>query len=160
MSDAAARAAQLKETLQLQPHVEGGHYRRIHPPKAGGDGASARHALSAIHYLLEAGEFSHWHRVDAEEAWHFVEGEPLELLIYHAANKRLERCCLGPLAPGVETLAVVPAGAWQAARPLGRYTLVTCLVAPAFEYEGFEILSEDATLAGHLAGLAPEIPLS
>ncbi|WP_243050565.1 cupin domain-containing protein [Dyella sp. RRB7] len=159
MSDAVARARELKETLQLQPHVEGGHYRRIYPPKGTCDGTGARHALSAIHYLLEAGEVGFWHRVDAEEAWHFVEGEPLELLIYHAASKSLERCCLGPLAPGVAPMVVVPAGAWQAARPLGRYALVTCLVAPAFEYEGFEMLAEDAPLAGHLAGLAPEIAL-
>ena len=54
-------------------------------------------------------------------------------------------------------MVVVPAGAWQAARPLGRYALATCLVAPAFEYNGFEMLEEDAPLAGHLAGLAPEI---
>ncbi len=157
MIDPAARASELRETLQLQPHVEGGHYRRIHPPKGTSDGAGERHALSAIHYLLEAGESSYWHRVDAEEAWHFVEGEPLELLIYNSANKSLERCTLGPLTPGASSMVVVPAGAWQAARPLGRYALATCLVAPAFEYNGFEMLAEDAPLAGHLAGLAPEI---
>jgi uncharacterized protein len=157
MSEAAARIFELKEMLELQPHVEGGHYRRIYPSKGASDGGGARHALSAIHYLLEAGEVSNWHRVDAEEAWHFIEGEPLELLIYDSVRNSLERCCLGPLAPGVKTVAVVPAGAWQAARPLGSYALMTCLVAPAFEYDGFEMLSEDAPLAGHLAGLAPEI---
>ncbi|MHA6206127.1 cupin domain-containing protein [Dyella soli] len=155
MSDADTRIDELREALQLQPHVEGGHYRRIYPPK--GSGAGARHALSAIQYLLRAGEFSNWHRVDAEEAWHFVEGEPLELLIYDSARNSLERCCLGPLASGGKAMAVVPARAWQAARPLGRYALVTCLVAPAFEYDGFEMLAEDDPLAGHLAGLAPEI---
>lgn len=159
MSEATGRARELRETLQLQPHVEGGHYRRIHPPKSADDGAGERHALSAIHYLLEAGEVGRWHRVNAEEAWHFVEGDPLELLIYNSANKSLERCSLGPLAPGVSSMVVVPAGAWQAARPLGRYALMTCLVAPAFQYDGFEMLAEDAPLAGHLAGLAPEIGL-
>ncbi|WP_243042141.1 cupin domain-containing protein [Dyella sedimenti] len=155
MSDAAARIAELKTLLQLQPHVEGGYYHRFHPSlKAAGGG---RPAMSAIHYLLQAGEFSHWHRVDAEEAWHFVEGEPLELLIYDPGNKRLERRCLGPLAEGRTPVAVVPAGAWQAARPLGRYALATCLVAPGFEYDRFELLAEDDPLAGHLAGLAPEI---
>jgi predicted cupin superfamily sugar epimerase len=155
MSDIAARIEELKASLQLQPHVEGGHYRRFHPPK--GDGAEARHAMSAIHYLLEAGQFSSWHRVDAEEAWHFVEGEPLELLIYHPKRKLLERCCLGVLGADVKPMAVVPAGAWQAARPLGRYALMTCVVAPAFEYDGFELLAEGDPLAGHLAGLVPEI---
>ncbi|RDI97303.1 cupin domain-containing protein [Dyella solisilvae] len=151
------RIEELKSLLQLQPHVEGGHYHRFHPPKASGDGIGARHALSAIHYLIEAGTVSSWHRVDAEEAWHFVEGDPLELLIYNPVSNSLERCCLGPLAPDVRSMVVVPAGAWQAARPLGRYALMTCLVAPGFEYEGFELMAEDDPLAGHLSGLAPEI---
>ncbi|WP_236585573.1 cupin domain-containing protein [Dyella sp. EPa41] len=157
MSDAAARVVELKDALQLQPHVEGGYYRRFHPPKGTDGDNHVRHAMSAIHYLLEQGQFSSWHRVDAEEAWHFVEGEPLELLVYNPVSNRLERHCLGPLSGDHRTVAVVPAGAWQAARPLGHYALVTCLVAPGFEYEGFELLAESDPLAGHLAGLAPEI---
>ncbi len=157
MSDAAARIEELKSLLQLQPHVEGGHYRRLYPAPSTSVGPAKRHALSAIHYLLKAGEFSSWHRVDAEEAWHFVEGEPLELLIYNSHSNRLERCCLGPAGAGAQPMAVVPAGAWQAARPLGNYALVTCLVAPAFEYDGFELMAEHDPLASHLAGLVPEI---
>lgn len=155
MSD-AVRIEEIKASLQLQPHVEGGHYHRFHPPK-GADNAGARHAMSAIHYLLEAGQCSSWHRVDAEEAWHFVEGAPLELCIYHPVSRRLERCCLGPLRDGAQPMAVVPAGAWQAARPLGVYALATCVVAPGFEYDGFELLRREDPLAAHLAGLVPEI---
>lgn len=156
MNDAAARIEELKTSLQLQPHVEGGHYHRFHPPK-GAEHIGARHAMTAIHYLLEAGECSSWHRVDAEEAWHFVEGEPLELLVYNPVTNRLDRCALGPLGNGMQAVSVVPAGAWQAARPLGAYALATCLVAPGFEYEGFELLAQDDPLATHLAGLVPEI---
>ncbi|WP_109125313.1 cupin domain-containing protein [Dyella sp. C11] len=156
MSDAAARIEELKSSLELQPHVEGGHYHRFHPPR-GVDNVGVRHAMSAIHYLLETGQCSSWHRVDAEEVWHFVEGDPLELLIYHPVTKRLDRCALGPLGNGTHPVAVVPAGAWQAARPLGAYALATCVVAPGFEYEGFELLSQDDPLAAHLSGLAPEI---
>nr|WP_233171821.1 cupin domain-containing protein [Dyella sp. ASV21] len=147
----------MKTLLKLQPHVEGGHYHRFYPPPSAAAGDGRRPALSAIHYLLEAGRCSSWHRVDAEEVWHFVEGEPLELLIYDSARKSLERCRLGPIAPGTKSMVVVPAGAWQAACPLGRYALMTCLVAPSFEYDGFELLAENDPLAGHLKGLAPEI---
>jgi uncharacterized protein len=156
MSDAAARIEELKTSLRLQPHVEGGHYRRFHPPK-GADDAGVRHAMSAIHYLLERGQCSSWHRVDAEEAWHFVEGEPLELLIYNPVTQWLDRFTLGPLMGYAQAVAVVPAGLWQAARPLGAYALATCVVAPGFEYEGFELLKQDDPLAAHLAGLVPEI---
>jgi uncharacterized protein len=33
----------------------------------------------------------------------------------------------------------VPAGFWQAARPLGEWTLAGCTVAPGFQFEGFEL---------------------
>ena len=148
------RAAALIERLALAPHVEGGHFRRIHTAAAP---AGVRPALSAIHFLLAAGERSSWHRVDAEEAWHFVEGDPLELLVYHPDSDRLERLRLGPLGePGsdVQPIRVVPAGAWQTSRPLGAYALCTCLVAPAFEFAGFTLLDDDA-LAARLRELAP-----
>jgi predicted cupin superfamily sugar epimerase len=141
----------------LVPHVEGGHYRRIHTSAAP---AGTRPALSAIHFLLRAGESSAWHRVDADEAWHFVEGEALELLIYQPDDDQLRRCRLGPLAEAPNDasapIQVVPAGAWQAARSLGAYTLCTCLVAPAFDFAGFRLL-DDAALAARLRALVPEL---
>ena len=156
MSNIPTRIEELKASLQLQSHVEGGHYHRFYPPDGVGN-PGVRRAMSAIHYLLEAGQCSSWHRVDAEEAWHFVEGEPLELVIYHPVTHRLDRCTLGPLLGDTQAMTVVPAGAWQAARPLGRYALATCIVAPGFEYEGFELLAEEDPLAAHLAGLVPDI---
>jgi predicted cupin superfamily sugar epimerase len=149
-----SRAAGLIERLALAPHMEGGHFRRIHTAKAL---PGQRPALSVIHFLLAAGERSSWHRVDAEEAWHFVEGEPLELLVYHPDSDRLERLRLGPLgesAGDIQPIRVVPAGAWQTSRPLGAYALCTCLVAPAFEFAGFTLLDDDA-LAARLRELAP-----
>lgn len=150
------RAAQLIGQLALGPHVEGGHFRRIHTAAAS---AGERPPLSAIQFLLAAGEQSAWHRVDAHEAWHFVEGDSLELLVYHPAQDRLECLWLGPLGHehGVAgPLHVVPAGAWQAARTLDDYTLCTCLVAPAFEFTGFTLL-DDPALAARLGELAPQI---
>ncbi|WP_049621599.1 cupin domain-containing protein [Frateuria defendens] len=153
-----ARAEALIRRLDLQPHPEGGHYRRIHPlPQP-----AQRGALSAIHFLLPAGEVSAWHRVDAEEVWHYVEGDPLELLIYRPELGTLRRLRLGPLPERGEAqslLGMVPAGAWQAARPLGAYTLCSCLVAPAFEFAGFSLV-EDAALARRLAALAPDFPVA
>lgn len=149
-----SRVAVLIERLALAPHMEGGHFRRIHAAVAP---AGLHPALSAIHFLLAAGERSNWHRVDAEEAWHFVEGDSLELLVYHADTDRLERLWLGPLGESgsdVLPMRVVPAGAWQTARPLGAYALCTCLVAPAFEFAGFTLLDDDA-LAARLRELAP-----
>ena len=54
--------------------------------------------------------------------------------------------------------AVVPAGAWQAARPLGELSLVACDVGPGFEFADFALLAdlpdESARLVERFAALA------
>lgn len=122
-------------TLGMQPHPEGGWYAETFRD---GDG-SDRGASTAIYYLLQAGEKSHWHRVrDAAEVWHYYAGDPLLLKI--SDGKTVEEIRLGmDLASGERPQAVVPADVWQAAEPLGAYTLVGCTVAPGFEFASFEM---------------------
>jgi predicted cupin superfamily sugar epimerase len=144
------RARELITTLQLQPHPEGGFYRRTFTSTC--CDAAGRPSSSAILFLLPGGAVSRWHRVDADELWHYHEGDALELLIA-ATPERLRREILGPI-PGAMAAAAeaslpqraVPAHAWQAARCLGDYTLVGCTVAPAFEFAGFELLGGNAAL--------------
>ena len=47
------------------------------------------------------------------------------------------------LSAGSVMQAVVPAGAWQTARPLGDWSLVGCIVTPAFEFAGWELAPRD-----------------
>jgi len=118
--------------LGLTPHPEGGFYAETFRPAAPGGG---RGASTAIYYLLREGEVSAWHRVrDADEVWHHYLGASLELRIAG------ETVRLGSdLAAGERPQAVVPAGAWQTARPLGGWALVGCTVAPAFQFSSFEM---------------------
>lgn len=123
--------------LGLQPHPEGGWYAetwRAEPVVGGG-----RPAGSAIHFLLDAGERSAWHRVDATEIWHHYAGAPLELLIAEPGEAPRAVRLGDDLTTGELPQVVVPAGAWQAARTLGSWTLVGCTVSPAFEFEGFDL---------------------
>jgi len=132
LSDPGADAASVIRALALQPHPEGGHYRETwrDTPADGGRGAG-----TAILFLLASGQRSHWHRVDAAEMWLWQAGAPLTLEIHGA-----EDVVLGPdLAQGHELQGLVPAGHWQAARSLGAWTLVSCVVTPAFRFEGFEL---------------------
>ena len=122
--------------LGLRPHPEGGHYRETwrDRPAEGGRGAG-----TAILFLLAAGERSHWHRVDAAEAWHWHAGAPLALRIAPAGGPPATHR-LGPdLGAGEGLFALVPRGAWQAAESLGAWSLVACTVSPAFTFEGFEM---------------------
>ena len=125
------------DILGLRPHPEGGWYHETWRP-AVDDGA--RPTSTAIYYLLRAGESSHWHRVDATETWHFYAGDPLELRLAAAADQQVETRILGTnLGNGERPQVIVPDGWWQAARPLGAWTLVGCTVAPGFRFEGFEL---------------------
>jgi uncharacterized protein len=132
MSEADAIIA----ALGLQPHPEGGHYRETFrdAPVDGGRGA-----MTAIYYLLKAGEESAWHRVDAAEIWHWYAGAPLSLRI--AEDKApAQEFTLGPdIASGARPQITVPVSAWQSARSQGAWTLVGCTVGPAFEFRGFEM---------------------
>jgi predicted cupin superfamily sugar epimerase len=125
------------DALGLQPHPEGGWYAETWRASAVG---GERPASSAILYLLGAGEESRWHRVDADEIWQFSAGDALELRVATtnqspAVTHRLG----GDVVAGDEPQVVVPADAWQAARPLGAWTLVGCIVAPAFSFDGLEL---------------------
>lgn len=128
-------AGEIIEALGMQRHPEGGWYVETFRD----DRSGARAYSTAIYYLLEAGDRSHWHRVrDAAEVWHFYAGDPLLLRISDGSTT--EKVTLGiDLVKGERPQAVVPADAWQAAEPLGRFTLVGCTVAPGFEFASFEM---------------------
>lgn len=127
------------ERLGLVRHPEGGWYRETwRAPALRGERAAA----SAILYLLAAGERSHWHRVDAAEVWQHSAGQALELTIWDGAGVVRRTRLGGDITAGDQPQVVVSAGAWQAARPLGAWALVGCIVAPAFEFEGFELAPE------------------
>ena len=130
-------AAEIIALLDLKPHPEGGRYRETFRDPRQIDGRSVG---TAIYFLLAEGEASHWHRVDAVEIWHFHAGASLELRIADADERRI---VLGSnLEAGERPQGVVPAGAWQAARSLGAWTLVGCTVSPGFEFAGFEMAPE------------------
>jgi hypothetical protein len=125
------------ERLGLEPHPEGGRYREVH--RAAGDGRSP---ITAIYYLLRAGERSHWHRIDATEIWHWYAGAPL-LMSISQDGASVSRPVLGnQLDLGQRPQIVIPPGAWQAAEPQGDWTLIGCTVAPGFEFAGFEMAPE------------------
>jgi uncharacterized protein len=126
--------------LGLAPHPEGGHFRETFRDKAE---PGQRAASTAIYFLLKAGERSHWHSVDAAEGWHFYAGDPL-LLEVSPTGGPIEKIRLGSnLAEGERPQSIVPAGYWQQARSLGKWTLVGCTVAPAFTFDGFVLTPPD-----------------
>lgn len=131
-------AEEIRCRLGLEPHPEGGYYRETF--RDGRTGDDGRAASTAIYFLLEAGQVSRWHKVDAAEVWHFYAGDALELAIAPSENESPNILTLGTdLANGQAPQIVVPAHCWQQARSLGAWTLVGCTVAPGFTFDGFEM---------------------
>ncbi len=128
-------ANEIIRLLNMSPHPEGGHYAETFR-----SASESRAAMSAIYYLLQADELSAWHRADADEAWLWHAGGPLALTLSPPDGKGASSMTLGPdLRAGQRPQAVVPAGHWQTAETLGHWTLVSCLVAPGFEFSGFTL---------------------
>jgi predicted cupin superfamily sugar epimerase len=128
------------ERLELEPHPEGGWYRETwRAPAVDGSRASA----TAIHFLLEAGQRSHWHRVDAAEIWLWHGGDPVELSLAQAGHCPVETIRLGGgVLDGESPQHVIPPHWWQAAQPARGpcgYSLVSCIVSPGFEFAGFTL---------------------
>ena len=158
------------ELLDLKPHPEGGWYRetwRGGPETVPAGYPGPRAAVTSIYFLLRPGEESRWHRVRSDEVWLWHSGGPLTLLDGGAGDRPAAEA-LAPQAPAAEapvrngasagtsvTLGpdlavgqvpqhVIPGGHWQAARPADdAEVLVSCVVAPGFDFADFELLPAD-----------------
>lgn len=133
-------ARKICETLGLAPHPEGGWYKETWRAETE-DGVRA--GGTAIHFLLAAGERSHWHKVDAAEIWLWHDGDPLALHIADDAEGGERVITLGgDIGAGHAPQTVIPPHHWQAAEPIGDaagYVLVSCIVIPGFDFAGFTL---------------------
>ncbi len=129
-------AGELIDKLGLSRHPEGGWFKETFRDP---DTRIGRSVSTAIYYLLETGDRSHWHRVDAAEIWHFYAGSPLRLSLSPDGKQEKTLILGSDIANGALPQIVVPKGCWQSAEPTDAWTLVGCTVAPGFEFEGFEM---------------------
>ncbi|WP_337188002.1 cupin domain-containing protein [Phenylobacterium sp.] len=127
-------AADLIARLDLRPHPEGGWYRETW--RAAATLPDGRAAATGILFLLEPGQRSHWHRVDAEEMWIHQAGAPLRLLTAQGATITETRLGTGP---GERPQHLVRTREWQSAEADRGWGLVACAVSPGFRFESFEL---------------------
>ena len=137
----------LVEDLSLLPHPEGGFYREMYrsPTMVSAEGAGLKSAYTSIYYLLASEDFSSWHRIKSDETWYFHNG--CDVIIYFFdENKALQTIQLGLDSKCLQ--ATIPANTWFAAKPISQnsFCLVSCAVAPGFEFADFEIGQRDSLL--------------
>jgi predicted cupin superfamily sugar epimerase len=130
--------------LNLQPHPEGGFYKEVFRSGIAVSRASlVKQACTSIYYLLEGKDYSGFHRLASDEIWYFHKGAALHI---HAINEdgNYTRYELSDSSTGNLSI-VIEAGIWFAAEiPSGDgFTLVSCAVAPGFEFAEFEMAEHD-----------------
>ena len=138
--------------LDMLPHPEGGYYKETY--KSGElisrDGlpdrfSGSRSMGTAIYFLLEKDNFSAFHRLKADEVWHFYDGTQLLLHQIDAEGNYRSQALGKDLNEGEVPQAIVPAGTWFAAEVLDKssFALVGCTMAPGFDFEDFEMPSRE-----------------
>lgn len=141
------------DRLALVRHPEGGWYRETWRAAIAADGpagrasdgaAQPRAGGTAILFLLEQDERSHWHKVDAAELWFWHAGAPLTLMTAATDAGPVASVTLGAdILAGQSSQAIVPPHHWQAAVTRGGWALVSCVVVPAFDFAGFTLADPD-----------------
>jgi predicted cupin superfamily sugar epimerase len=143
-----AEAERLVRELALVPHPEGGYYRELYrSPQTVATAFGDRSALTVIYFLLAENQVSTWHRLRSDETWHFALGDDLEISLLEDDGPPSE-VGIGPNGPYV---VAIPAGRPFAARLRSGtgFALVTCCVAPGFEFEDFELLDAASLLRAY-----------
>jgi predicted cupin superfamily sugar epimerase len=104
--------------------------------------ADGRHCGTAMigMYCDEPHSLSLFHRLGADEVWHFYGGDPLRLVLLHPDGSSRDVILGADPLQGQLVQFVIPAGVWQAGHILkgGRYSLFGCTMAPGFSGETFE----------------------
>lgn len=143
-------AREVIEHFALQPHPEGGWYRRTYEsslsmPTARGE----RLVGTAILFLLQSGEQSRLHRIQSEEMWHHYSGDAV--VVFEKRDEGVAETVVGPdFSRGQTPQHVVPAGVWFGARlaedagdGARGWALVGCTCAPGFSFADFELAADD-----------------
>lgn len=131
------------EQLGLTAHPEGGYFKEVYRSEMrsafeGFEGE--RNVSTSIYFLLDGTDKSHLHQIKSDETWFFHTGNPVEVVVLKDGNVLL--ITLGSAIEKGEVFQfTVPAGAWFGARIKGStgFGLVSCTVAPGFDFADFEL---------------------
>lgn len=134
--------------LQLKPHPEGGYYKELYragelilPDHLPTRFKSSRTFSTSIYFLLEGKQISTFHRLKADELWHFYDGSTLIIYIIDESGE-LRKLKLGSNVEDGEMFQVqIKNNNWFGAELLDKssYALIGCTVSPGFEFEDFEL---------------------
>lgn len=128
------------EKLKMEPHVEGGYFNECLQGEEIPEGTENRSLWSSIYFLLEEGNVSHLHSLKSDEVWYYHAGNPLTIYMISPQGELTERMLGLDVEKGQQPQVLVPRGSiFGAAMEHSGFSLVGCMVAPAFCYEEFDL---------------------
>lgn len=137
--------------LSLISHPEGGYYKEVFRSKGIIDHSESkshfngiRNHMTSIHFLLDGNNFSAFHKIKSDEMWYYHYGDPILVhIIDQGGNYSSFKLGLN-INEGECLSHVVEANTWFASECLNKegYGLVSCGVAPGFDFEDFELANE------------------
>ncbi|MCH6266892.1 cupin domain-containing protein [Neobacillus citreus] len=145
----------LVKNLGLEHHPEGGYYKRtfesseqISDQELTVNYNEKRKLYTSIYFVLTSDEVSHFHRLKSDELWYFHGGSSLTIHIIHE-NGEYEEIRLGlNFNNGEVPQALVPKNAIFGSSVMEKETcsLVGCMVSPGFDFQDFELFTQDELL--------------
>lgn len=138
----------LVKFLDMLPHPEGGFYKETYRSTEDMDTKNGKRSLcTVIYFLLRSADVSRFHRIQSDEHWFWHEGSPVTIhLLQKNAHNKLP---LGPADKGrqfpqqlVKALTIFGSTVDQP----DSYALVSCVVAPGFDFRDFELFSSEQLL--------------
>ena len=159
-------AASIIKKLKLKKHPEGGYFSETYrsPISVGKNQlkkkfSGRRNLSTSIYFLLCGKSFSSFHKLKADEVWHFYSGVHLNIYIIQKSG-RLKKIILGK---NHQYQTVIKAEQWFAAEVSepNYFTLAGCTVSPGFDFRDFELGEEEklVKLYPHLKGLISRLTI-
>lgn len=130
---------ELIKKLGLIPHPEGGYYKEMYRSNEVLD-RKERNLLTSIYFLLTAGNVSRFHTIKSDELWYFHQGNTV--LVHTIDETGYKAHLLGnDLSKGEQPFLLVRANTLFGSSIKGDqgYALVSCAVAPGFDFRDFEL---------------------
>lgn len=142
-------ANELITQLQLTAHPEGGYYAETYRSAEStlNKKGDQRNTCTAIYFLLKDDDISNLHRIQSDELWFFHQGDPLEIVFIQ--DGKASSIVLGNnLQNGEVPQAMIPANVWFGSKLKNSngYALVSCTVAPGFDFQDFELAERNQLL--------------
>jgi predicted cupin superfamily sugar epimerase len=137
----------LIEKLGLKRHPEGGYYTETYRSQDTIEGIK-RNVQTCIYFLLTSEDVSKFHRIKSDEIWFYHEGANLSIHTIGDDGHQIHR--LGPINnEGFLPQILIPKNTIFGATldQADTYVLVSCTVAPGFDFQDFELMNRSQLIA-------------